>query len=126
MKFDELKNYLPRADIIITGTASPHFILKKENLEESINYPLSANRPKLLILDLALPRDVDPGVGELKNVDLFGLEDLDLLIKRNMEKKFQEAEKAKENIDIEVEKLWSRMQNHKEEFLRDPEVLLKK
>lgn len=109
VKFDELKNYLPRADVIITATGSPHFILKREILQKITNYSLSANHFKLLILDLALPRDVDPGVGEMENVDLFGLEDLNTVIEKNMEKKNQEAKKAREIIDKEVERLWVKL-----------------
>jgi len=119
VRFEELKEFLKKADVIITATASPHFIIKRETLKGSIAH-------KILIVDLALPRDVDPEVGEIKNVDLFCLEDLDSVIKKNVERKTQEAKKVRAILDIEVKKIWSRMQNYEEEFLRDPEVLLKR
>lgn len=118
VRFDDLRKFLKKADIVITATASPHFVIKKETLEEAIS-PLrriglrgrepSAIGHKLLLLDLALPRDIEPRVKELDYVDLFGLEDLETVIKKNMERKIQEAEKAKKIIDIEVERLWGEL-----------------
>jgi glutamyl-tRNA reductase len=117
VRFDDLKQILKIADVIISATASPHFVIKKDDLKKYTNR-------KLLIIDLALPRDVEPCVEELKNVDLFCLEDLDSVIKKNIDRKTKEAEKIKAIIDIEVERLWSRMLNYEEEILRDPEALL--
>jgi len=100
-RFDKLKEYLEEADIAITATASPHFIIKKETLRGVIDH-------NLLIIDLALPRDVDPEAKNIKNIELFGLEDLDTVIKKNMERKVEEKEKAESLIDIEVQRLWKK------------------
>lgn len=99
VRFDQLKQFLKVADVVISATASPHFVIKKETVEQT-------NNRKLLIIDLGLPRDVQPQVKELSGVELYCLEDLDTEIKRNKEKKLQEASKAKAIIDIEVERLW--------------------
>ena len=99
VRFDDLKLYLKKANVVISATASPHFIIKKETLEEITSH-------KILIIDLALPRDIDPRVKELSNIDLFCLEDLDAVIKKNIESKVQEARKVKGIIDIEVGKQW--------------------
>jgi glutamyl-tRNA reductase len=112
IRFDDLKQFLKDVDIILTATASPHCVIKRETLQEAISVRRSLGvdgSRKLLIIDLAIPRDVEPEVGEIENVDLFGLEDLDTVIKKNMERKFQEAEKAREIVDIEVERLWNRL-----------------
>ncbi|MFH1836852.1 MAG: glutamyl-tRNA reductase [Candidatus Omnitrophota bacterium] len=103
VRFDNLREFLEKADVIITATASPHFIIKKEMLEE--------RSKRLLIIDLALPRDVDPKVRESVNIDLFTLGDLDYVIKENMYRKAKEAVKARSIINTEVEKLW-------EEFIK--------
>lgn len=99
VRFDRLKQFLKKADVIISATASPHFVVKKEMLENILN-------SKLLIIDLALPRDVEPGVKDIEGVELFCLEDLETVIRENRDKKAQEAKRAKEIIDIEVEELW--------------------
>jgi glutamyl-tRNA reductase len=96
--FDDLKRHLNEADIVISATASPHFIIRKETLDGINN--------RLFIIDLALPRDVDPGVKELENVRLYSLEDLDGVIKKNIGGKLEEAEKIKKAAEIEVNELW--------------------
>jgi glutamyl-tRNA reductase len=98
VRFDSLRRFLGKADIVISATSSPHFIIKKDTLEGINN--------KLLIIDLALPRDVDPCVRELKNVSLYSLEDLGAVIKQNIENKLKEAVKARRMVDIETEELW--------------------
>lgn len=97
VRFDNLKYYLSKSDIVISATSSPHFIIKKDTLKDINN--------KLLILDLAVPRDVEPSVKDLKNIRLYSLEDLDEVIKNNLNNRIKEAEKAKKIIEIEVERL---------------------
>lgn len=119
VRFDEFGQVLSQADVVISATASPHFIIKKGSLEGMLPH-------QLLIIDLAMPRDVDPQVKEIEGVELFNLEDISSIAEKNLEKKILEAEKIRWLINQEVERLWSRIQNYREESLRDHEVLLKK
>jgi len=112
-RFDELGQSLNKADVVITATASPHFVIKKENLEKIATRRLS-------IIDLALPRDVDPRVRELRNVDLFCLEDLGVVIKKNVAGKMQEAKKVKAIIDTEAEKIWIKLTKLEQELVLSP------
>jgi len=98
VKFNELKSFLAKADIIITATRSPYFIIKKEMLEG-----IAGN--EVLILDFALPRDVDPQVRGIKNVELFYLEDLKDVIERSVSGRLLQAEGLREMIGIEIRKL---------------------
>ena len=98
VRFNELKSSLAKADIIITATRSPCFIIKKEMLEG-----IAGN--KVIILDCALPRDVDPQVRCIKNVELFYLEDLKDVIEKNVSGKLRQTERLKEMIRIETGKL---------------------
>jgi len=109
VRFDELKEYLIKADVVISATSSPHYVIKKETLQRTEDGRRRTEDGKLLILDLALPRDVEPGIGEIKNVELFCLEDLDSVIRKNMLKKTKEAKKAKEIVELEAEKLWDKL-----------------
>lgn len=106
VRFTELKYFLPTADVVITATRSPHFIIRKETF---IDQRPKTKDQRLLILDLAMPRDVDPRVKELENVELFSLEDLGVVIQRNRERKLKEAKKAKSIIKCEAEKIWSEL-----------------
>jgi len=104
VRFDDLKSFLNKADIVITATASPHFIIKKRDLVQR-----AGQKKKLLLMDLALPRDVDPLAGEMKNIDLFFLDDLKIIIKKNIKKKIQELKKIKKIRDKEAAFIWQRL-----------------
>ncbi len=103
VRFDNLRQYLGKADIVITATRSPHFIIGEEQLRGVVR-----ERP-LLIVDLALPRDVDPRVKEIKEIKLFGLEELGAAIRKNRDKRRIEAEKAEDIIDKEAGILWEEL-----------------
>ncbi|MFA4887958.1 MAG: glutamyl-tRNA reductase [Candidatus Omnitrophota bacterium] len=102
VRFDGLPQLLKQADVIISATASPHFIIKKETLRHAISR-------KLLIVDLAMPRDVDPKVREIENVELFNLEDFSFVVQKNLEKKRLEAERIEKLIDQEAALLWQKL-----------------
>ena len=102
VRFDQLGKFLKPADVIISATASPHFVVKKETLKGRI-------KPELLIIDLALPRDVEPAVSQLEGVELFCLEDLQTVIRKNKQNKLQAATKAKELIDGACSTLWAEL-----------------
>ena len=102
-KLDRLYEFLKICDVCISSTSSPHFIIKKEKFPK--------REKTLIVIDLALPRDVDPEIGNLENVKLYHLEDLNTIIERNIEKRKKEKEKAQKIIDIYVDEIW------KEEFI---------
>lgn len=103
VRFDRLKHFINKAHIIITATRSRQFIIKKETLS---GMPGAHN---LLIIDLAVPRDVDPAVREFGNVELFCLEDLKGVIERNIAGKLGEAVKAGEILEKERDKAWEKI-----------------
>ncbi|MCM8756830.1 MAG: glutamyl-tRNA reductase [Candidatus Omnitrophica bacterium] len=105
VRFDRLKEKLKDIDIIISATSSPHLILKKEDILEIIGYRQLVKQEPLLIVDLAVPRDVDPQVKSIIGVELFDLDDLNFLIEKNLEIRKQGIPKAKEIIEEEVNRL---------------------
>lgn len=113
VRFDELGQFLKKADVVITATASPHFVIKRETLEGVINH-------KLFIVDLALPRDVDPDIRQLKGKELIDLEGLGFMIQKNMERRRSEADKIRELIDIEAQKRWVRLTELEQEPALSP------
>ncbi|MEK6727503.1 MAG: glutamyl-tRNA reductase [Candidatus Omnitrophota bacterium] len=98
IKFELLKEKLQEADIIISTTSSPHFILKKEDL-------LNILRKPLLIVDLAVPRDIDPRVKDIEGVELYCLDDLNFIIEEDSIGKEPEVRKALRIIEEEVDNL---------------------
>lgn len=85
--FFALPEELKRVDIIISSTSSPHVVLRKELIAEVMR----ARKRPLFIMDLALPRDVDPEAGQITGVSLCGLDDLKGVVDRNQKMKEREA-----------------------------------
>ncbi len=73
VKFDDWAHEFERVDIAISSTAAPHHILDRAKLEPLMK--LRRNRP-LLLIDIAVPRDIDPEVNHLDNVYLYNVDDL--------------------------------------------------
>lgn len=99
--FNSLPEKLKTVNIVISSTTSPHLILKKELIENAMNL----RREPLLLLDLAVPRDIDPGVKAIANVTLFDLDDLKSVIEENYNKRKNEARLVEEIIEREIRPL---------------------
>lgn len=100
VSFDELPQALGRADIVLAATASPHLLLEARELAEVM--AVRGGRPMLLI-DLAVPRDIDSSCGELDGVSLYDIDDLQAVIARNRKVRQAEARKAEGIIEEEIQ-----------------------
>jgi glutamyl-tRNA reductase len=94
----DLPDALRDADIVVTATSAPHVILSRDQVARAIG---SRDRP-LLILDIALPRDVDPAVSEIENVFLYDIDDLSQLVEGNLRKRHSEIDAAQAIVDAEA------------------------
>ena len=101
LDFESFKEEMHRADIIITSTAAPTFIVNEEMI--SIAIQKRKNKP-IFLIDIAVPRDIAPEVNELENVYLYDIDDLQNVVNANMEERQKEAESAMEIINQEVTK----------------------
>ena len=99
--FDDFKNELYRADIVITSTSAPNFIIKKEMVEQAIQD--RKNKP-IFFIDIAVPRDIEPDINSLENVYLYDIDDLQIVVSANMKEREKEAENAMNFINQEVTK----------------------
>ena len=102
-RFDEMKSFLEFTDVLISATSAPHLIVKPEHISPD---------QKLLILDLAFPRDVDESIGLMPNVTLYNLEDIKLRVNQNKDARRQKISVALQIIDEEVEKFCSKINRH--------------
>jgi glutamyl-tRNA reductase len=98
---------LTSCDIAISCTGAPHFILDLKTLENAM--AVRSNRP-LVIIDIAVPRDVDPEVKRLDNVFLYDIDDFTHISERNRKQRETEIKKATEIIESEVKRFSSRWQ----------------
>jgi len=122
VNFALLKQNLKEADAVISATGSPHTIIRKEEIAEMLRHKQrTSNQHPLLIIDLAVPRDVDPEVKHLEGVTLFCLDDLDFIIRRTVDRRKQEIPRVLRIIREEVEDLCIR---EPLELEREPALLL--
>lgn len=106
----ELPQHLAEADIVISSTASQLPILGKGSVESA----LKKRRYKpMFMVDLAVPRDIEPEVEHLRDVYLYTVDDLKNTIDQNMDSRRRAAEQAEEIIDTQVDHFlaWLRAQN---------------
>ena len=101
LDFEAFKNELHRADIVITSTSAPNFIIKKEIVEKAIHE--RKNKP-IFFIDIAVPRDIEPDVNDLENVYLYDIDDLHVVVSANIKEREKEAENAMNFISQEVTK----------------------
>ena len=97
--FDELPAVLGQADIVVAATASPHLLLEAREVAEVM--AAREHRPMLLI-DLAVPRDIDSDCGQIAGISLFDIDDLQIVIARNRRVRQAEARKAEGIIEEEI------------------------
>ncbi|MQA73923.1 MAG: glutamyl-tRNA reductase [Solirubrobacterales bacterium] len=88
VRFEELPEQLADADIVVASTSSPHNVVEREALAEVM--AVRDNRP-LLMIDLAVPRDIHPSCRELGAVSLYDMDDLQALVERNVSGREAEA-----------------------------------
>ncbi|HSD80441.1 MAG TPA: glutamyl-tRNA reductase [Solirubrobacteraceae bacterium] len=96
---DELPGLLERADIVVTSTASPHAIIGAEELEVVMR--VRGERP-LMLVDIAVPRDVEPACGDLPGVHRYDIDDLQAVVARNIEVREGERERAEAIVESEL------------------------
>jgi glutamyl-tRNA reductase len=98
--FDALPGELERADVVVSSTASPHAIIEAEELAEVM--ALREGRP-LLLVDLAVPRDVDPACGELEGVQLLDMDALQASVRATLRVRKAEAARAVDIVEDEIQ-----------------------
>ncbi len=106
----EINNTLPSSDIIVSSTASPLPILGKGLVERALK--IRKHRPMFMV-DIAVPRDIEPEVGDLDDVYLYTVDDLDEVIQDGLESRREAAAQADEMIQVKVEDFmaWLRSQD---------------
>ena len=112
VRFDELPAQLERADIVVSSTNSPHHIIEREELE--LMMAARDGRP-LLLIDLAVPRDIDPACLEVEGVSIHDVDAVQTIAERNAGDRKAEARRAERLIASEL--------NRFERWLESLEVL---
>jgi glutamyl-tRNA reductase len=101
--YDEAWDALAEVDLLLCSTASPRPVVSAERVRAAVER--RGDRP-LCILDIAVPRDVDPAVAELDNVFLYDMDDLHAVVNSNLARRHGALPAAEVVIGEEVEKYW--------------------
>jgi glutamyl-tRNA reductase len=103
---DGLPDQLLHADIVLSSTSSPHPIVGREELELVMRQRREQSPPArpLLLIDIAVPRDIDGGCGELEGVSLYDIDDLQALVARNLDTRASEIPRAQEIVEEEIQR----------------------
>jgi glutamyl-tRNA reductase len=100
IRFEDFHTEMTNCDIIICSTGAPAYVLRKEEMQKVMRE--RKQRP-VFIIDISVPRNIDPGINTLDNVYLYDVDDLQGVVDVNMMGRKKEAEKAEKIIEGELE-----------------------
>jgi glutamyl-tRNA reductase len=100
VKFDEFIQEMIRADIVICSTGASDYVLKKSQMQKVMKE--RKQRP-VFIIDISVPRNIDPETNDLDNVYLYNIDDLQGVVDANRFERQKEAEKAEKIVEEEIE-----------------------
>lgn len=99
LRIGDIPLHLPQADIVITATSSQLPIIGKGLVERTLK---TRKRRPLLMVDLAVPRDIEPEVSELTDIYLYNIDDLQTIIDANLKNRRQAAEQAEALVELQT------------------------
>jgi glutamyl-tRNA reductase len=99
VEFSSLPTYLAEADIVICSTGASDYLITPTIAREALE--MRRNRPAFFI-DISVPRNIDPEVGNIPNLFIFDIDDLESVIASNIREREREAERAELIVDSEV------------------------
>jgi len=100
IKFDKLEETLVNADVVICSTAAPHYLLTRDLLSKFMKN--RQNKNDLIIIDISNPRNVEVATRKVEKVQLYDIDDLQLIAEKNKQKRQKSMEKASEIIEKEL------------------------
>jgi glutamyl-tRNA reductase len=106
VEYSRFLSVLPEADILIASSGAPHYLVGKEDMQRAI--AARRNRPVFLI-DIAVPRNIEPAVNGLDNVFLYDIDDLQEVVNANLRERMKEADHAEQIVAQEVERMLARL-----------------
>ena len=103
--FDRALDYMTCVDVVVTSTGAPHYVVKSW---EARRVMARRQGRKLFLIDIAVPRDVDPEVAGIKGIELYNIDALEAVVDEHLNERQAEAVKAEDIVDEEVAALLER------------------
>ncbi|MDX2178025.1 MAG: glutamyl-tRNA reductase [Bryobacteraceae bacterium] len=104
--YESFKQTLPHADIVIASSGAPDYLLTAEDVRRAVQ--ARRNKPMFLI-DIAVPRNIDPRVNELEHAFLYDIDDLQAVVERNLAGRRGAADQAERIVEEEVARFEERL-----------------
>lgn len=101
VRFEELPEQLEEADIVVSATNSPHHIVERDELEHVMQ---NRSGRQLLLVDIAVPRDIEPECREIAGVSLHDIDDVQQIVERNASGREAEAQRAEPVLTAELDR----------------------
>jgi glutamyl-tRNA reductase len=111
--FEEMRSEIKNADVVISATAAPHYILLREDIERA----MQGRTGKLLLIDIANPRDIDEAAAEVPGVELHNIDSLKSINSENMRLRMAEVAKVESIIAEELQLLKAKYKRKEAEDL---------
>lgn len=100
VEFDHLVDEMAGADIVISSTGAPNYVIDKEDMKAVM--AKRRHRP-IFLIDIAVPRDIDPETNDVDNVYLYDIDDLQSVVESNLAERSREAKGAEKIIKVEIQ-----------------------
>ncbi len=100
IKFEDFPSELLHTDIVICSTGAPEYVLWKERMQKVMK---ERRNKSVFIIDISVPRNIDPGINDIDNVYLYDVDDLQGVVDANVHERQKEADKAGLIIEDEIE-----------------------
>ena len=104
--YEKFEDMVPQVDIVLASSGAPHYILTKDQVKAAISK--RRNQPMFLI-DIAVPRNIDPEVNQLDGAFLYDIDDLGKVVDTNLKGRIEVAKDAEDIIGEEVERMMLRL-----------------
>lgn len=101
--FEHFRNHLHEYDVVVSSTSAPGTILSQQFLRNVVHQRPS--RP-LFLIDLAIPRDIEPAAGQLNNVFLYNLDDLAAIANENLASRMEDVDNIKRAFSRKAWQVW--------------------
>ena len=97
--FEDFRRQMAEADIVLCSTGAAHYLIRTEDVQRAVRQRM--NRP-IFLIDISVPRNIDPAVKDIDNAFLFDIDDLETRVEKNREERLREAGKAERMVEDEV------------------------
>ncbi len=108
VEFNRFYDYLHKIDIIVSSTGAPHFVIEHDKMQKVIK---ERKQKPMFLIDIAVPRDIDPKINDIDNVYVYNIDDLNSVVNSNIKERKKEAVKAEHIVEHEIGQFYNWIKN---------------